>query len=95
MALTGITGGMIGSFMNQWLYIIGMACFGALLGLVIWRLGGQHFFLFVLVGGILGALLATHLNGRTVSLLGAATGGAMGGFLAVNLTLFRQHQKKT
>ncbi len=89
MAIAGTTGGLIGAFMGKAVYIVGMACIGALLGYVVWSMGGQRFFLFIVVGALLGGASATYLSGYTATLLGAATGGAIGGFLGVNLLLLR------
>ncbi len=89
IAVTGLTGGLIGSFLGKSIYIIGMASVGALLGYAIWSMGGQRFFLFVIIGALLGGALATYLSGSSATLLGAATGGAMGGFLGVNFLLFK------
>lgn len=87
MAVTGITGGIIGSFIGGPVWIIGMALVGAFLGTIVWRLGGQGFFLCIVIGAALGGLLATYLNGTESALLGSAAGGAMGGFLGVNLNM--------
>lgn len=87
MAVTGITGGIIGSFIGGPAWIGGMALVGAFLGLIVWRLGGQRFFLCVVIGAAMGGLLAAYLNGSESALLGSAVGGAMGGFLGVNLSM--------
>jgi hypothetical protein len=87
MAVTGITGGIIGSFIGGPVWIVGMALVGALLGTVVWRLGGQRFFLCIVIGAALGGLLAAYLNGSESALLGSAAGGAMGGFLGVNINM--------
>ncbi|MFQ5779933.1 MAG: hypothetical protein ACE5HN_03995 [Nitrospiria bacterium] len=89
MAVTGITGGVIGSFMGGAVPIIGMALIGALIGNVVWMLGGQRFFLFIVIGIFLGAGLAIYISGMEAALIGAGTGGAMGGFLAVNMSMLR------
>jgi hypothetical protein len=87
MAVTGITGGIIGSFIGGPAWIAGVGLFGAALGAIVWRLGGQRFFLCIVIGATLGGLLATYLNGTESALLGAAAGGAMGGFLGVNISM--------
>lgn len=87
MAVTGITGGLIGSFIGGPAWIIGVALIGALVGAIVWRLGGQRFFLYIVIGAALGGLLATYLSGTESALLGSAVGGAMGGFLGVNFSL--------
>ncbi len=88
MAVTGLTGGMIGSFIGGAVWIAGVGLIGATLGAIIWQMGGQRFFRCIVVGALLGSLLAFYLNGAESALLGAATGGAMGGFLGVNLKMW-------
>lgn len=89
MLVTGITGGFVGSFLGGFLWILGMAMIGCLIGNIVWRLGGQHFFLYIVIGILLGSGLAAYLGGTDTALLGAGTGGAMGGFLAVNIKMLR------
>ena len=89
MGVTGTIGGLIGSFLGQPGYIIGMAAAGALLGLVIGFFGEQTFFLFVVVGALLGGLLAIYIGGTPMAIIGLGTGGAIGGFLSVNIMMFR------
>ncbi|MFQ5580380.1 MAG: hypothetical protein ACE5FZ_07190 [Nitrospiria bacterium] len=86
-AVTGITGGVVGSFMGGPVFIIGMALIGALIGNIVWMMGGQEFFLFIVIGIFLGAGLAIFLNGMESALIGAGTGGAIGGFVAVNKSM--------
>ncbi len=86
-AVTGITGGVVGSFMGGPVFIIGMALIGALIGNVVWMMGGQDFFLFIVVGIVLGSGLAVFLSGLESALIGAGTGGAIGGFVAVNKSM--------
>jgi len=86
-AVTGITGGVVGSFMGGPIFIIVMALIGALIGNVVWMMGGQDFFLYVLVGIFLGSGLAIFISGMEAALLGAGTGGAIGGFIAVNKSM--------
>ncbi len=89
MGVTGLTGGLIGSFLGQPGYVIGMAIAGALLGLVIGYFGEQVFFFFVIIGALLGGLLSIYIGGTPMAIIGLGTGGAIGGFLGVNITMFR------
>lgn len=93
MAVTGVTGGMIGSFIGGIFWIVLAAAVGATIGMVVWRLGGQRFFLFVVIGALLGGILALMLNGTESGLIGAAAGGAMGGFIAVNMTMLHPRRR--
>ncbi len=95
MAVTGLTGGMIGSFIGGLFWILLVGTIGALIGLVVWRLGGQRFFLFVVIGALLGGLLAFLISGTESGLMGAATGGAMGGFIAVNFTMLYPRKRRS
>lgn len=93
MVVTGITGGVIGSFMGGFIAIISMGLFGALIGNVVWALGGQRFFLLIVIGIFLGSGLAIYLSGMDAALLGAGAGGAMGGFISVNLNMLRPRER--
>lgn len=88
-AVTGITGGVVGSFMGGPAFIIGMGLIGAIIGNVVWMMGGQEFFLFIVVGIFLGSGLAIYLSGMESALIGAGTGGAIGGFVAVNKSMLK------
>jgi len=89
MLVTGITGGLVGSFMGGFLWIFGMAVLGGLIGNIVWRLGGQHFFLYIVIGVAFGSGVAAYLGGAESALLGAGTGGAVGGFIAVNIKMLQ------
>ncbi len=93
MAITGITGGVIGSIMGGILPILGMATLGAVIGNVVWALGEQRFFVLILVGILAGSGLAIYLGGMESALLGAGTGGAIGGFVSVNLNMLRPRER--
>ncbi|MGH7273203.1 MAG: hypothetical protein ACREIQ_01925, partial [Nitrospiria bacterium] len=60
----------------------------SVLGAFIAKLGARHFFLSVLVGTIVGGLLGWFAGGVEVIRLGAGTGGAIGGFVGINIELF-------
>lgn len=89
MVVTGAVGGLIGWFIGGAIWILGMAIVGALLGMIVWRLGGRRFFLCVVIGASVGAALAMFISGTESLILGGATGGAMGGFVGVNLSMLR------
>ncbi|MEK7748335.1 MAG: hypothetical protein AAB300_04605 [Nitrospirota bacterium] len=91
MAVTGFVGGLIGSFLGQWFYLPIGALIGAMVGYVVWSFGERLFFLFIIMGGLSGGLLSFYLAGESTFILGAAVGGAIGGFLGVNATLLRRH----
>ncbi len=89
MMVTGVTGAAIGSFMGGIVSMIAMTFFGAVVGAIVWRLGGQKFFLFIVVGIFLGSGLAIYIDSMASALLGAGTGGAVGGFVAVNARMLQ------
>ncbi len=89
MVITGVTGAAVGFFMGNIGWVLVMAIVGAVLGAIVWRLGGQKFFLFVVVGVLLGSGLAIYIDGMTSALLGAGTGGAVGGFVGVNVRMLQ------
>jgi len=93
IAITGVTGGIIGSFMGGLMPILAMGLLGAVIGNVVWALGGQRFFVLIVIGILLGSGLAVFLSGMDAALLGAGTGGAIGGFISVNLNMLRPRDR--
>ena len=91
MAITGFVGFLIGAQFSAWYYPIVIALVGVLIGFAVSSFGGNWFFLFVVMGALLGGLLATYLNGTASTFLGAEIGGAIGGFLGVNVKIFKGH----
>lgn len=82
----GTVGLLIGVFMGEgWLPVAG--ALGALLGAGVGLVGGRGFFLSILIGTILGGLLALGLSGTEAVTVGAASGGAMGGFLGIWISM--------
>ena len=84
----GVAGAVIGSIAGGPLWGIPVAAIGVIIGVTVWQLGGGLFPIYITTGALSGCLLAVSLQGAEVALLGAATGGAMGGFLAVNVRMF-------
>ncbi len=89
MLVIGIPGGLVGLFMGGVGWIICMGAAGALLGHVMWAQGARRIFLLITVGAVTGGVLAFSIAGVEPVLLGAASGGAIGGFVSVNLGLLR------
>ncbi len=94
LAITGVIGGLIGSFIGGITPILVMALAGALIGNVVWALGGQRFFVLISIGILLGSGLAIYISGLEAALLGAGTGGAIGGFVSVNLNMLRPRDRE-
>lgn len=93
VAITGVTGGLIGSFMGGVIAIIIMTLVGAAIGNLVWALGGQRFFVLISIGIVLGSGLAIYISGLEAALLGAGAGGAIGGFVSVNLNMLRPRDR--
>jgi len=91
----GLAGAAAGFFMAEdlapkVLFTLGGAGVGAALGMVTAALGGRRFLLFIAVGASLGALLAIYVSGAEEVILGAATGGTIGGFSGVMVGAIRK-----
>jgi hypothetical protein len=93
----GIVGAAIGYYINTRASIPVAGIIGMVLGLCIGILGGRRFFISIVCGAVLGAALFGLVSGRDVVALGAGVGGAMGGFLGVQigmlLDLWRQRKE--
>ena len=81
----GIVGLAIGYYMNVRGGIAVAGLIGMLLGLFIGILGGRRFFISIVCGAILVATLFGLVSGCDAVPLGAGVGGAMGGFVGVQL----------
>ena len=95
----GIVGLAIGYYMDVRGGIAVAGLIGMLLGLFIGILGGRRFFISIVCGAILVATLFGLVSGRDAVPLGAGVGGAMGGFVGVQLgmllDLWRQRKSAT
>jgi len=83
----GIVGAAIGYYINTPASITVAGLIGMALGLFIGMLGGRRFFISIVSGAILVAGLFGLVSGRDAVLLGAGVGGAMGGFLGVQMSM--------
>ena len=95
----GIVGLAIGYYMDVRGGIAVAGLIGMLLGLFIGILGGRRFFISIVCGAIVVAALFGLVSGRDAIPLGAGVGGAMGGFLGVQISmlldLWRQRKAST
>ena len=93
----GVVGAAIGYYINTAASIPVAGIIGTVFGLLIGILGGRRFFISIVCGAVLGAALFGLVSGRDVVALGAGVGGAMGGFLGVQigmlLDLWRQRKE--
>ena len=93
----GVVGAAVGYYMNTpgSIWVAGIV--GMLLGFSIGVLGGRRFFISIVCGALLGAGLFGLVSGADAVPLGAGVGGAMGGFVGVQLgmlvDLWQQHKE--
>ncbi len=81
----GTVGALIGENMGD-VSVPGAAGIGVALGVMVGLLGGRRFLVSILVGTVLGGLLAWVLAGEERISVGAGAGAAMGGFLGVQIS---------
>jgi hypothetical protein len=86
LAVMGTVGTLIGFIMGGGLMPVAIGL-GLLLGGVIGFLGGRRFLVSILVGTVLGGLLAWLVAGGERIWVGAGAGAAMGGFLGVQISM--------
>ncbi len=84
--IMGIVGTLIGLLMGERAVPIG-AVAGVILGSVVGMLGGRRFLVSILIGTVLGGVLAWTLAGIDKISYGAGAGAAMGGFLGVQISM--------
>lgn len=86
IVVMGTVGALIGTFLGA-ASIPVTSGVGVLLGAVVGFLGGRRFLASILVGTILGGLLAWMIAGVEKVSFGAGAGAAMGGFLGVQISM--------
>jgi len=82
----GTVGTLIGWFMGESAIPV-TGTMGVTLGLVVGWLGGRRFLISILIGTVLGGLLAWLVAGIEKISWGAGAGAAMGGFLGVQASM--------
>ena len=92
----GVVGAAIGYYLGTTASIAVAATVGLVFGFLIGLLGGRRFFVSIVCGALLGAGLAWLVSGVSAVPLGAASGGAIGGFLGVQMGMLLElwHQRK-
>jgi hypothetical protein len=92
----GIVGAAIGYYWGTGVGLAVTTAVGLVFGFLIGLLGGRRFFVSIVCGALLGAGLAWLVSGPSAIPLGAASGGAMGGFLGVQTGMLLElwHQRK-
>jgi len=96
-AVFGMVGAAIGYYWGTGASLVVATAVGLVFGFLIGLLGGRRFFVSIVCGALLGAGLAWLVSGTSAIPLGAASGGAMGGFLGVQmgmlLEIWRQRKQ--
>jgi len=82
----GTVGTLIGMILGGQVRIVG-PCLGLALGTVVGIFGGRRFLISILIGTVLGGLLAWVLVGADKMTIGAGAGAAMGGFLGIQVSM--------
>jgi len=90
----GATGGTIGFYLGGILLIFSGLFLGSVLGYAVGGFGARLFFVSVLVGFLMGALLSIFI-GRVedTMVIQAGSGAAAGGFIGINIELLRKGRK--
>lgn len=86
--IMGTTGGVIGFYLDSTILIASGAILGSFLGGFVTTLGARLFFLSILTGTFLGGSLFALSQGSEWFMIGAGSGGAIGGFVGINIQLF-------
>ncbi len=86
IVVMGTVGTLIGMTMGGGLMPVAILV-GLGLGVVIGFLGGRRFLVSILVGTVVGGLLAWLMAGAERIWVGAGAGAAMGGFLGVQISM--------
>jgi len=91
----GLTGGTIGFYLGGILLIFSGLFLGSVLGYAVAGFGARLFFVSVLVGFLMGALISMVI-GRVedAMVILAGSGAATGGFIGINIELLRRGRKK-
>lgn len=95
-AVFGIVGAAIGYYWGTGASMTIATAVGLTFGYLIGLLGGRRFFISIVCGALLGAGLAWLVSGVSAVPLGAASGGAIGGFLGVQMGMLLElwHQRE-
>jgi hypothetical protein len=86
VVVMGTVGTLIGTTMGGGLMPVAILV-GLGLGVVIGFLGGRRFLVSILIGTVIGGLLAWVMAGAERIWVGAGAGAAMGGFLGVQISM--------
>lgn len=88
--IMGTTGAVIGLNLGGAVLTITATLLGIVLGGFLSILGARRFFISVLAGSMIGGALALWMGGPYAFIIGAGSGGAIGGFIGINIELFKR-----
>src|SRR3989449_3612314 len=91
----GVVGAAIGYYWGTTASLVTASAVGVVFGFLIGLLGGRRFFVSIVCGAILGGGLAWLVSGTGAVPLGAASGGAVGGFLGVQLGMLMELRQQS
>ena len=91
----GVVGAAIGYYWGTTASLVIAGAVGVAFGYLIGLLGGRRFFVSIVCGALLGGGLAWLIAGTDAVTLGAASGGAMGGFFGVQLGMLMELRKSS
>src|SRR5947209_15225624 len=91
----GVVGAAIGYYWGTTASLVIASAVGIVFGFLIGLLGGRRFFVSIVCGAVLGGGLAWLVSGTGAMPLGAASGGAVGGFLGVQLGMLMELRQQS
>ena len=94
VSIMGTTGAVVGFYIGGLLSIMTGFLLGAVLGGFVSILGAQVFFYSILIGTLVGGVLALVAGGPDTFVIGAGSGGAIGGFIGINIEMFRKDSSR-
>jgi hypothetical protein len=91
----GVVGTAIGYYLGTTASLVVASAVGVAFGFLIGLLGGRQFFASIVCGALLGGGLAWLVSGTDAVPLGAASGGAVGGFLGVQIGMLMELRQQS
>ena len=92
--IMGSTGAVIGLTLGGPLLTAVTTAVGILLGASIAFLNARRFFISILIGTVVCGALALALGGSYALVIGAGTGGAVGGFIGITIELLLRERRQ-
>ena len=86
--LMGTTGVLIGLVVDSAMAMIFVGFLGAFIGGLVGWAGGRVFLIIICFGVLIGTFLGYRTGDRDILIIAAGTGGAIGGFMGAQVSLF-------